>query len=302
VIVKILFGLGTDSIRWIPIDDQQKIVVSELRKQIQSDLDLGNKPFMVIGTTGTVGTGAVDPLSEISEVCKEFGLWFHVDGAYGGFAAALPELSREFEPMKDADSVAVDPHKWLYAPLEAGCALVRDPKHMTDTFSYRPPYYSFDRELINYVDYGIQNSREFKALKVWLALKQAGKQGYIKMIRDDIMLARYFFDLAKNFPGLEVFTCKLSITTFRYLPSNLKTIKQEEKVADYLNLLNQTILKKVELSGEAFISNAVINDIFVLRICIVNFRTSSKDMEALAEIIVRLGKVADQEIRPQTIQ
>ena len=156
-------GIGTDAIRWIATDDQMRIDLSALRKQITSDLDAGDKPFLIVGTAGSVSTGAIDPLTDLAAICREFNLWFHVDGAYGGVAAVLPDAPAEFTGIKEADSVAIDPHKWLYAPLEAGCALVRDATKLRDAFAYHPPYYHFGVEAINYFDLGPQNSRGFRA-------------------------------------------------------------------------------------------------------------------------------------------
>ncbi len=161
-----LSGMGTDSVRWIPTDDQLRMNPSILQEQIRADLEAGDRPFLVVGTAGSVSTGAVDPLPEIAEICRAHDLWFHVDGAYGGLAAMLPEASSDLRGLSEADSIAVDPHKWLYAPLEAGCALVRDEARLREAFAYHPPYYHFGVEAINYVDYGPQNSRGFRALKV----------------------------------------------------------------------------------------------------------------------------------------
>lgn len=171
-----MFGLGTDAIRWVPTDEQLRMDMNALRNQIQADINAGDLPFLVIGTAGTVSTGAVDPLPELAAICREYDLWFHVDGAYGGFAALLLDEGKVPEALKgirEADSVAVDPHKWLYAPLEAGCTLVRHPQALRDAFSYHPPYYHFAEEAstIDYYEYGPQNSRGLRALKVWLALR-----------------------------------------------------------------------------------------------------------------------------------
>src|SRR5262245_40269330 len=145
-----LFGFGTDSIRWIPADAQQRMDVSMLERQIREDRQRGDQPFMVVGTAGSVSSGAVDPLYDIGALCREHNLWFHVDGAYGGIAAMVPEAPDELRGLAAADSIAVDPHKWLYAPLEAGCALVRNPRVLLNAFSYQPPYYNFNVEAINY--------------------------------------------------------------------------------------------------------------------------------------------------------
>ncbi len=292
-----LFGQGTNSIRWVETDDNQQMDMNNLKKQVREDISSGFKPFMVVGTGGSVSTGAIDPLHEISDFCKENNLWFHVDGAYGGFAAAVPGISKDLTGLSKADSVAVDPHKWLYNPLEVGCALVRDPNHLTDAFSYHPSYYNFDEDQINYFERGMQNSRGFKALKVWLAIKQVGKKGYQKMIQDDIRLAEYLFLDLTNYPNLQRLTNNLSITTFRYLPDDLKDSQSEEKIAKYLNELNQQLLEEIEKSGEIFLSVAMIGDIHALRICIVNFRTSLEDMIALPKIISQMGDGIDSELR-----
>ena len=293
-----LFGLGTDAIRWAPADGDQRMDVAALRAHIESDLKDGARPFLVVGNAGSVSTGVVDPLPEIAAVCREFGLWFHVDGAYGGFAAAAPDAPPDLRGLSEADSVAVDPHKWLYAPLEAGCALVRDPAALRRAFSYHPPYYHFgEEEAIDYFDYGPQNSRGFRALKVWLALQQAGRSGFARMIAEDMELARHFHRLASAHPELEAVTCSLSIATFRYVPPDLRARAGAADVAEYLDALNRDLLTRVERSGEAFFSNAVVGGRFLLRLCIVNFRTSRADIEALPELIARLGRQADAALR-----
>src|SRR5262249_24513561 len=165
---------------------------------------------------------AIDPLAEIAAVCRDKHVWFHVDGAYGGFAAALPDAPADLRALAHADSVAVDPHKWLYAPLEAGCALVRDPRVLGAAFAYKPSYYHFAEAVTNYVERGPQNSRGFRALKVWLALKHAGAAGYRRMIADDIQLSRAMAQAVDRHPELQMLTQSLSITTFRYVPPGLR--------------------------------------------------------------------------------
>jgi glutamate/tyrosine decarboxylase-like PLP-dependent enzyme len=199
--------------------------------------------------------------------------------------------------VSEADSVAVDPHKWLYVPLEAGCALVRRPDDLIRTFSYHPAYYHFDSQVINYFDHGPQNSRGFRALKVWLALQQVGRAGYQQMIAGDIRLARHLFGLMQDGAEFEAVTQHLSITTFRYVPPDLRPMCGSREVEDYLNRLNQDLLNRVERSGEAFLSNALIGDMFVLRACIVNFRTTQADVEALPVLLRRLGREADEVLR-----
>lgn len=292
-------GIGTDSIRWIATRKDLGMDIEILRDQIRADKKAGERPFLVIGTAGSVSTGAIDDLAEIAKICREEDLWFHVDGAYGGFAAMLPDVSPELRALSEADSIAVDPHKWLYAPLEAGCALVRDPEKLREAFAYHPPYYHFGVEAINYLDYGPQNSRGFRALKVWLALQQVGRKGYEQMLADDIYLAKMLHELVAQKPELEAFTHSLSITTFRYVPGDLN--KADEKTEEYLNQLNTELLTRLQNSGEAYISNAVIDGRFALRACIVNFRTSPADIEALPEIVLRIGREVDAELRPEQL-
>ncbi len=296
-----LFGLGTDNIQWIKTDESQRMDVSALEESIIVDIKAGKQPFLVVGTAGSVSTGTIDPLDKISEICQKYELWFHIDGAYGGFAASLPELKKEFSGLENADSIAIDPHKWLYSPLEAGCALVKDPRHLTNAFSYHPPYYNFEQSDLNYVDYGIQNSRGFKALKVWLTLQQMGRTGYKQLIREDIALAETAYNLFSNLSDFEAFTWHLSICTFRYVPADLEQWKGNDTISEYLNELNQQLLVQLEKSGQFFLSNAIINQNFILRMCIVNFRTTKSDIEALPHILRNFGEKIDRDIRPDLL-
>ncbi|MBA3819041.1 MAG: aminotransferase class V-fold PLP-dependent enzyme [Deltaproteobacteria bacterium] len=292
-----LAGLGTDAIRWIPADDQQRMDPGALREAIRRDREAGHQPMMVVGTAGSVSTGAVDPLFEIADICKTAAVWFHIDGAYGGFAAAVPGAAPELAAIALADSVALDPHKWLYAPLEAGAVLVRDRERLRDAFAYHPPYYHFGVEATNFVDHGPQNSRGFRALKVWLALRHVGRAGYVKMIGDDIQLSVELAERVRAEPELELATQSLSITTFRYVPLDRRAAVGSDAGEQYLNRLNELLLERVQSSGEAFVSNAVVGGRYLLRACIVNFHTQVADITALPEIIVRLGRDEDRALR-----
>jgi glutamate/tyrosine decarboxylase-like PLP-dependent enzyme len=292
-----LSGLGSSSIRWIPTDMDLRMDVDELRRQIEADAASGDVPCMVIGTAGSVGTGAVDPLAGIAAICREYGLWFHVDGAYGGFAAAVHDAPDDLRGLSAADSVAVDPHKWLYAPLEAGCALVRDADALRNAFAYHPPYYHFEERAANYVDYGPQNSRGFRALKVWLAMKHAGAAGYRQMIADDILLSRAMAEAVKRHPELQLFTQALSITTFRFVPEDQRKGVGDDEVERHLDALNRELLDRLQRGGETFVSNAVVGGRYVLRACIVNFHTTLADVEAVPEIVARIGRRVDADLR-----
>ena len=295
-----LAGIGTDGIRWIPTDKDLRMNVDALRTQIRADRAAGEQPFFVAGTAGSVSTGAIDPLSEIASVCREEEVWFHIDGAYGGFAAMLPDAPSDLCGLSEADSVAIDPHKWLYAPLEAGCVLVRDPEKLRAAFAYHPPYYHFGVEAINYFDLGPQNSRGFRALKVWLALQHVGRKGYEQMIRDDIRLAQALYALVTKEAELEAFTQSLSITTFRYVPPDLNDGSDETET--YLNQLNTALLTRLQNSGEAYVSNAVLDGKFLLRACIVNFRTALADIEALPKLVINIGREIDMALRPEKLE
>ena len=297
-----LAGLGTSSIRWIPTGADLRMDVNALRRTMETDVTAGDLPFMVIGTAGSVSTGAVDPLRTLAAVCREHGAWFHVDGAYGGFAASSPDAPADLSGLSEADSVAVDPHKWLYAPLEAGCALVRDPEALRAAFSYHPPYYHFEERATNYVDYGPQNSRGFRALKVWLALRHVGAAGYRAMISEDIRLSRSLAEVVRRTAGLQCMTQALSITTFRYVPVDLQGGLGESAVEAYLDALNRELLDRLQRGGEVFVSNAVIEGRYVLRACIVNFHTTITDVEAVPAIVVRVGKAVDEHLRPPALK
>lgn len=300
----ILFGHGSQSIRWIETDDNNKMDNGVLEHTIKKDLAEGQQPFIVVGTAGDVSTGVVDNLSAIAAICKTYDLWFHIDGAYGVPAAVIPEQQKLFEGIKEADSIAIDPHKWLYSPLEAGCTLLKNPQHLIDTYSSHPEYYNFSNSeespVQNYYEYGFQNSRGFRALKVWLALQQAGRKGYIKMISEDIALSKLFFDLATAHPELEAITQNLSITTLRYIPTDLP--QQENNRETYLNKLNEALLNELQQRGEVFLSNAIVKGKYCLRACIVNFRTSKKDIEEIVTIITREGKKMHKELQRKNSQ
>lgn len=293
-------GFGERSLRWIPVDGEQRMRAELLRDRVREDRARGLTPLLVVGTAGTVSTGAIDPLRRIAEICREEDVWFHVDGAYGAPAAILPEASDDHRALALADSVAVDPHKWLYAPLEAGCVLVRDAEALHEAFHHRPPYYHFqgmpDDAPTNFHEWGPQNSRGFRALKVWLAIQQVGRAGYERMIRDDIALARAMDARVRELPDLEPATCRLSITTFRFVPSDLRGAPGGGR-EEYLDRLNTALLSSMQELGLAYVSNAVLDGRFHLRACIVNFRTSERDARAVPELAVRIGRAIDRRWR-----
>jgi glutamate/tyrosine decarboxylase-like PLP-dependent enzyme len=289
-----LCGLGAEAVRNVPLDARYRMRAYALRDAVRDDLARGLRPFIVIATGGSVSTGAIDPTEEIAEICREHGIWLHVDGAYGAPAAMLPDADPDLKAMRLADSIAIDPHKWLYAPLEAGAALVRDPEALGNAFAYRPSYYKFEGTdedpRTNYYELGPQNSRGFRAFKVWIALRHLGRRNYERLIAQDIALARLMYDRAAAHPELEALTHNLSITTFRYIPEELRDQRGEPDVAAYLNQLNTAIVGEIQSGGEAFLSNAVLDGRYALRACIVNFRTCESDVRLTVDAVVRAGR------------
>jgi len=296
-----LCGLGLDSVRAVAVDEGRAMRIDDLRRQIKADRDAGLEPAFVVGTAGSVGTGAIDPLPEIARLCKDEGLWFHVDGAYGAPAAMLADVSPAMRGIALADSVAIDPHKWLYAPIEAGCSLVRDPRALHDAFSFHPTYYQFDGSAedppTNYYEWGPQNTRGFRALKVWATIRQVGREGYQRMIGDDIALSRAMFDAAARHSEIEALTQSLSIATFRFVPTDLRGERGDARTNEYLNQLNTELLARLQQEGHVYLSNAVLDGVFALRACIVNFRTELEDVAAVIEESARVGAMVDRELR-----
>lgn len=290
-----LFGFGTGAVCQVPVDARLRMDTTALARAIAQDKRAGLFPFLVVGTAGTVSTGAVDPLPEIGRIAREHGLWFHVDGAYGAPAAMLPDAPEDLRALAGADSVAVDPHKWLYTPLEAGCTLTADPNALSEAFSYHPTYYHFDseEEQTNFYELGLQNSRGFRALKVWLAIRRVGRGGFARMISDDIALARRLAQNIARHGDFEGGPGGLSIVTFRYAPRELRSGPEAE---ERLNRLNTELLTRLQDGGEAFVSNAVVGGKFLLRACIVNFRTGHADVDALPEIVARVGREVARDI------
>ncbi|HYJ89038.1 MAG TPA: aminotransferase class V-fold PLP-dependent enzyme [Pyrinomonadaceae bacterium] len=279
-----LMGIGRDQVRLVPCDDRLRIDVAKLRETIAADLKRGLKPFCVVGSAGTVNTGAVDPLNEIAKVAKEFDLWFHVDGAYGA-PGALDESKRQlFAGIDQADSLSLDPHKWLYVPLDAGCILFKDEaKHRAAFTAEEADYikvHERDDEAFAFWDYGPELSRRFRALKIWFTLRYYGVARIAAAIAEDNSLAQYLAQLVESSDDFELLApVELSICCFRYMPASLRG----DEVA--LNELNTRIMHTVQRGGEAYVSNATIGGKFALRACITNFRTTRADIDKTLEII-----------------
>ena len=299
-----LFGLGREAIRWVATDGDLRMDAGALETQIAADLAAGERPFLIVGSAGTVSTGAVDPLPDMAAIARRHGLWLHVDGAYGAPAVLASEAPAELQGLREADSIAIDAHKWLCVPLEAGCALVRDRQELIETFAHRPDYYHYGtgaaEEITHFHELGPQNSRGFRALKVWLALRAGGRAAYTDLVSRNIRQARALYRLVAAAPELEAATQNLSITTFRYRPEALD--RDRDGVEDYLHALNAELVLRIQKGGEAHLSNAVVDGRFLLRACITNFRSTDADVDMLPGLVVRLGRELDAEMRPADLR
>jgi glutamate/tyrosine decarboxylase-like PLP-dependent enzyme len=299
-----MLGLGADAARKLPVDGDDRMRVDALREAIVRDRAEGLLPFAVVATAGTVATGAIDPLEEIADVCAAEGLWMHVDGAYGGPAAFVPGLRPLFAGIERADSIAFDPHKWLYTPHSGGCVVMRDWTDLVLSFAAVAGYVHEDKDRTGHgLDLGMmgpQFSRSFASLKVWVSLLAHGWSAYQRRIAHDVELAGYLASLVSDRPEFELMARgPLSICCFRYVPPDLPG---GEAGQEYLNELNERVMTELQMDGRAYVSNAIIRGRFVLRACIVNFRTEAKDVEAVLEVAAELGARLDAELRPETLR
>ncbi len=298
-----MLGIGSESVRKIPVDDGYRIQVDRLRAAIAEDRAAGRVPFAVVASAGTVATGAVDPLPQIADLCADEELWMHVDAAYGGPAMFADDLRPLFEGIERADSIAFDPHKWLYTPLTGGCMVVRRMADLAESFDADASYIVQDKEYTQHgLDlgrHGPQFSRGFWALKVWVSLLAHGRQAYARRISHDAALARYLGARAEERPEFELAApVGLSICCFRYVPPDLPNDEGREV---YLDDLNHRLMTEIQLDGRVYISNAVLGERFVLRACIVNFRTEADDIDAVLDVAAELGAALDAELRPAAL-
>ncbi len=276
------------------VDDGLRIRSDALAEAIRADLGAGIRPAAIVGTAGTTGTGAIDPLPELAEIAAEHRLWFHVDAAYGGALGLSDELRPLLKGIERADSITLDPHKWLSTPLGSGCILVRDVQTLADSFGVYASYVHEDEEVdrgINLGFMGPQFSRGFDALKVWVSLLAHGRTAYARRIAHDIELTRYLAKRVEERPEFELVASGLSICCFRYRPSGVDD-------DEYLDRLNERLMTELQLDGRVYPSNAIVNGRFCLRTCIVNFRTEADDLDRLLDLSAELGAKLDRKLRP----
>lgn len=292
-----VLGIGRDQVRLVKSDERFKLDVRDLRERIASDIGSSLRPFCIVANAGTTNTGAVDSLKEIAAVAEEHGLWLHVDGAYGALAS-LDETKRPlFTGIERADSVSLDPHKWLYAPVDCGCLLFRNATRAASAFSsseadYIKVHEKTDDESFAFWDYGVELSRRFRALKIWLMLRYYGTRRIAAAIAKDNALAN---EMAERIEASEDFELlaptELSVCCFRYVPTEtrerLSTGDEEmrARLNEQLDELNARIMHRVQRAGRAYISNATLRGRYALRACITNFRTTSEDIIETLNIV-----------------
>jgi len=276
-----VLGFETAQLRTLPSDDSFRLSVPGLRHEVAADRAAGRVPFCVIANAGTTNTGAVDPLVEIAELCKQEGLWLHVDGAYGAPAVLCEKGRSLLRGLNLADSLSLDPHKWLFQPFEIGCVLLRDSRFLKDAFGIRPEYLkdmdSSDEE-INFCDYGIQLSRGFRALKLWMSLKVFGLEAFREAVVQGFTLAEFAEKLLRASKSWEIMTAaSMGIVTFRFVSGSRS---QED-----LDRINQRIVDEIMTDGFATVSSTRLRGRKVLRLCTINPRTTDDDIrETLAKL------------------
>jgi aromatic-L-amino-acid decarboxylase len=278
-----MLGIGADLVRKIPTDERFKMRVDALRNVIERDRQDGLKPFCVVAQAGAVNTGSIDPLSEIADVCAEKDLWLHVDAAYGGGAIVTPEGASLLGGVERADSIATDPHKWFFIPVEAGCTLIRRREHLYNTFKCKAGYLG-EETATDFMNFGFQLTRASRALKTWFALRAYGLNRLSRIVERNMALAREFKRSVEKDECWQILApVELSIVCFRYVPN-------PEWSEEDLNRLQYKILTELEQGGTAFLTPTVLGGRVALRVCFTNHRTTSKDSDELLRSLEEIGK------------
>ena len=289
-----LLGIARENLRQVAVDERFGMRVDDLVAKITSDLEAGYIPFCVVGNAGTVDTGAVDSLGEIRKVANRFQLWMHVDGSYGAFAILADSARKLFAGMEQADSIALDPHKWLYLPVDVGCVIYRDPDAARAAFAHEAEYTRMFGEEADEAfvcwDYGPELSRRFRALKVWMLLKGVGLDGLSETIESNLACARHLESMVQASDDFEMAApVDLSIFCFRHLPAQLKNQSSEA-----IDAFNERLLVALQRDGSSYLSNTTLGGRFALRGCVLNYRTTSRDMEILLDDLRRVAKSLPQ--------
>jgi glutamate/tyrosine decarboxylase-like PLP-dependent enzyme len=286
-----ILGLGSEALRRMPVNEDFEVDLEALKEAIAQDRAKRYHPFCVVGAAGTTNTGAVDDLNSLADICEEEDLWLHVDGAFGAWAALARGASGKVAGMGRADSLALDLHKWMYLQYEIGCILVRHEEEHRKTFFLRPDYLArveggrgmTSGDLPWLTDYGYQLSRNFRALKAWMSIKEHGSRKFGRLIQQNIDQAQYLAQLVIDAPELELMApVPLNVVCFRYISPEL----EEGKLDD----LNQQIMVELQERGIAVPSGTRIRGKFALHIANTNHRSSWEDFHTLASEVIRLGE------------
>ena len=285
-----LLGIGRENVRQIAVDERFRVRTDDLVAKITADLQAGYVPLCVIANAGTVDTGAVDPLREIREIANHFQLWMHVDGSYGAFAVLADSAKALFAGVEQADSIALDPHKWLYLPVDAGCVIYRDPEIARAAFAHEAEYTRMFGEEADEAfvcwDYGPELSRRFRALKVWMLLSGVGIDRLSEAIERNLACARYLESMVRASDDFEMAApVELSIFCFRHVPPQLRNQAPEQ-----IDAFNERLLVALQRDGSSYLSNAMLAGRFALRGCVLNYRTTLRDMEILLDDLRRVAK------------
>ncbi len=281
-----LLGIGRDNLRLIPVDSSQRMDTTELKRQIEKDKAAGKIVLAVVASAGTVNTGAIDPLAEIAEIARKHDAWFHIDGAYGALAAIAER--KKFHGLELADSISLDPHKWLYQPLDCGCLLYRSSEAAQKAFSHSGDYtraLSADPiEKFAFFEESLELSRRFRALKIWLSLRYHGLAAFRESIRKDLAHARRLAEAIERERELELIgRGELSAVCFRHRGASGMS-------EDGLNQFNAAVLQRTQRRGRVYISNATLAGKFCLRACIVNHRTKDADVDSVIPEVLAAAK------------
>ncbi len=285
-----LLGIGRENVREVAVDESFRIRTDDLVAKITADLKEGDTPFCVVANAGTVNTGAVDPLAEIREIADRFQLWMHVDGSYGAFAVLAPSAKELFAGLGRADSVALDPHKWLYLPVDVGCVIYRQPQVARAAFAHDAEYTRIigqeSDEAFAFWDYGPELSRRFRALKVWMLLKGVGLYSLGEAIESNLACARHLESMVRASDDFEmVAPVGLSIFCFRHVPRELRNESPQA-----IDAFNERLLVALQRDGSSYLSNTTLGGRFALRGCVLNYRTTLRDMEILLDDLRRVAK------------
>jgi aromatic-L-amino-acid decarboxylase len=285
-----LLGIGRENVCHIAVDERFRIRTDDLVAKINADLEAGYVPLCVVANAGTVNTGAVDPLAGIREIANRFQLWMHVDGSYGALAILAKSARELFAGIERADSVALDPHKWLYLPVDVGCVIYRDPEIVRAAFAHEAEYTRIigqeADEAFAFWDYGPELSRRFRALKVWMLLKGVGLDSLGEAIENNLACARHLESMVRASDDFEMIApIELSIFCFRHMPAPLRN-----ESSQVIDAFNERLLVALQRDGSSYLSNATLGGRFALRGCVLNYRTTLRDMEILLDDLRRVAK------------